>query len=156
VASNEAARSVGSSAPVSRRQIAAAYRFLSPHQAAVLDAATDHLLPGTEGGACELNLPGARVVTYVDGLLSRFDAQTVARRVRVADLRDQYTNGIGLLDQLAGGDFTSVPRLRQDLIVSHAQVAHFISLLLDHIVEAIYAPPEDIRCDAADHYHETG
>ncbi|UQX10176.1 hypothetical protein [Candidatus Mycobacterium methanotrophicum] len=44
--------------PVSRGQIAAAYRFLSPHQAAVLDAATDHLLAGT------------RVVRCVDGLLS--------------------------------------------------------------------------------------
>ncbi|MGA8544183.1 MAG: hypothetical protein WB785_02845 [Mycobacterium sp.] len=144
MASNEAARSVSSSAPVSRCQIAAAYRFLSPHQAAVLDALTDHLLPGTQ------------LVTYVDGLLSRFDAQTVARRVRVADLRDQYTNGIALLDELAAGDFAAVPRLRQDLIVSHAQVAPFISLLFDHIVEAIYAPPENIRCDAADHYHETG
>lgn len=122
----------------------------------MLDAATDHLLPGTEAGACELDLPGARVVTYVDGLLSRFDAQTAARRVRVADLRDQYTNGIALLDQLAGGDFTAVPRLRQDLIVSHAQVAPFVSLLFDHIVEAIYVPPEDIRRDATDHYHETG
>ena len=136
--------------------MAAAYGFLSPHQVAVLDAVTGHLIPGSEGGACELDLPGARVVTYVDGLLSRFDAQAVARRVRVADLRDQYTNGIALLDQLAGGDFTAVPRLRQDLIVSHAQVAHFVSLLFDHIVEAIYAPPEDIRRDAADHYHETG
>ncbi len=144
MASNEAARSVGSSAPVSRRQMAAAYRFLSPHQAAVLDAVTDHLLSGTQ------------LVTYVDGLLSRFDAQPVARRVRVADLRDQYANGIALLDQLADGDFTAVPRLRQDLIVSHAQVAPFISLLFDHVVEAIYAPPENIRCDAADHYHETG
>jgi hypothetical protein len=156
VASNEAARSVGSSAPVSRRQIAATYRSLSPHQAAVLDAATDHLLPGPEGGACELDLPGARLVIYVDGLLSRFDAETVARRVRVADLRDQYTNGIALLDRLAGGEFTAVPRLQQGLIVSHAQVAPFVSLLLDHIVEVIYAPPENIRCDAADHYHETG
>jgi hypothetical protein len=136
--------------------MAAAYRFLSPHQAAVLDVVTHHLIPGPEGGVCELDLSGARVVTYVDGLLSRFDPQTVARRVRVADLRDQYTNGIALLDQLAGGDFTAVPRLRQDLIVSQAQVAPFVSLLFDHIVEAIYAPPEDIRRNATDHYHETG
>jgi hypothetical protein len=122
--------------------MAAAYRFFSPHQAAVLDAVTDHLLPGPEGVACGLDLPGARVVSYVDGLLSRFDAQSVARRVRVADLRDQYTNGIALLDQLAGGDFTAVPRLRQGLIVPHAQVAPFVTVLLDHIVEAIYASPK--------------
>jgi hypothetical protein len=155
VASNKAARSVGSSAPVSRRQIAATYRFLSPHQAAVLDAVTDHLLPRPEGGACELDLPGARVVSYVDALLSRFDAQTLGRRVRVADLRDQYTNGIALLDQLAGGDFTAVSRLQQDLIVSHAAVAPFVCVLFDHLVEAIYASPESIRSAAADH-HETG
>jgi hypothetical protein len=127
--------------------MAAAYRFLSPHQAAVLEAIAHHLMPATYE---------AQVVAYVDGLLSRFDPQTVARRVRVADLRDQYTDGIALLDQLAGGDFTAAPRLQQDLIVSHAQVAPFVSVLFDHIVEAIYAPPEDIRRDAADHYHETG
>lgn len=127
--------------------MAAAYRFLSPHQAAVLEAIAHHLMPATYE---------AQVVAYVDGLLSRLDPQTVARRVRVADLRDQYTDGIALLDQLAGGDFTAAPRLQQDLIVSHAQVAPFVSVLFDHIVEAIYAPPEDIRRDAADHYHETG
>lgn len=152
MASNEAARSVGLSAPVSRRQIVATYPFLSPHQAAVLAAVTDHLLPGPDGGACGLDLPRARV----DELLSRFDTQTFSRRVRVADLRDQFTNGIALLDQLAGGDFTAVSRLRQDLVVSHAQIAPFVSVLFDHIVEAIYAPPENIRCDAVDHYHETG
>jgi hypothetical protein len=156
VASNEAARSVGLSAPVSRRQIVATYRFLSPHQAAVLAAITDHLLPGPQGGACELDLPRARVVSYLDGLLSRFDAQAAARRVRLAHLRDQYTNGIALLDQLAGGDFTAVPRLQQGLIVSRAQIAPFVSVLFDHIVEAIYAPPENTRCDAVDHHHETG
>jgi hypothetical protein len=122
--------------------MAATYRFLSPHQAAVLDAVTDHLLPGPEGGACELDLPRARVVSYVDGLLSRFDTQTIARRVRVADLRDQYGKGIALLDELAGGDFTAVPLVQQGLIVSHAQVTPFASVLFDHVVEAIYAPPE--------------
>ncbi len=130
--------------PVSRGQIAAAYRFLSPHQAAVLDAATDHLLAGT------------RVVRCVDGLLSRFEAQTITRRVRVADLRDQHTDGIALLDQLAEGDFTSVSRLRQGLIVRHTQVAPFVTALFDHVVEAIYAPPENTRHDAVGRYHETG
>jgi hypothetical protein len=136
--------------------MAAAYCFLSPHQAAVLETIAEHLIPGPEGAVCELELSEARVVAYVDGLLSRFDPQSVARRVRVADLRDQYTNGIALLDQLAGGDFTAVPRLQQNLIVSHAEVAPFVSVLFDHIVEAFYAPPEDIRRDTADHHHETG
>jgi hypothetical protein len=136
--------------------MAATCRFLSPHQAAVLDAVTDHLLPGPEGGACELDLPRARIVSYVDGLLSRFDTQTIARRVRVADLRDQYGKGIMLLDELAGGDFTAVPLVQQGLIVSHAQVTPFASVLCDHIVEAIYAPPENPRHNAADRCHETG
>jgi hypothetical protein len=142
VASDEAARSPGWLAPMSRRQVPGAYRFLSPHQAAVLDAATRRLVPRPEGGACELNHPGADVVTYMDRLLSLFDAQTFAGRMRVADLRDQYTNGIALLDQLAGGDFTAVPRLCQDLIVSHSRVAPFASLLFGHIIEAIYAAPD--------------
>lgn len=136
--------------------MAATYRFLSPHQAAVLDAVTDHLLPGPEGGACELDVPRARVVSYVDGLLSRFDTQTIARRVRVADLRDQFGKGIMLLDELAGGDFTAVPLVQQGLILSHAQVTPFASVLCDHIVEAIYAPPENPRHNAADRCHETG
>ena len=156
MASNEAARSTDSSAPMSRRQVSAVHRFLSPHQAAVLDAATCHLIPGPEWGAPELDHPGAHVVAYVDRLLSRFDAQTTARRVRVADLRDQYTNGIALLDQLADGDFTAAPRLCQGLVLSHTQVTPFASLLFDHIVEAIYTPPEKLRCNAADRYHETG
>lgn len=122
----------------------------------MLDAAIDHVLPRPEGGAGGLDFPGPRVVGYVDGLLSRFGAQNPARRVRVADLCDQYTNGIALLDELAGGDFTAVPRLQQGLIVSHDHAAPFVALLIDHIVAAIYAPPEDIRRDAADPYHGTG
>ena len=112
----------------------------------MLDAAIRRLVPE----------PPVHVFAYIDRLLSQFDAQTSARRVRVADLRDQYANGIALLDQLAGGDFTAVPRLCQDLILSHTRVAPFASLLFDHIVDAIYAPPENIQRDAADRYHETG
>jgi hypothetical protein len=139
VASNEAARSTGSMAPMSRRQVSGVYQFLSPHQAAVLDVATSCLMPG----AGELDHPGVQMVTYVDRLLSQCDAQTAARRVRVADLRDHFANGIALLDELAGGDFTAVPRLRQDLILSHTQVTAFVSLLFDHIVKAMYAVPEN-------------
>jgi gluconate 2-dehydrogenase gamma chain len=148
VASNEAARSTGSLAPASRRQVSGVYQFLSPHQAAVLDAAIGRLAPGPERGSVD-------VVSYVDRLLSQVDTQAVVRRMRVADLRDQHTNGIALLDQLAGGDFTAVPRLCQDLIVAHTEVAPFAGLLFDHIVNAIYAPPEKTRPSAADHYHET-
>ena len=104
----------------------------------MLEAAADHLFPGT------------RVVSHLDELLSRFNAQTPARRVRVADLRDQYTDGIALLDQLAGGDFTAVSRVQQDLIMSHARAGALVSLLLAHIVETLYA------ASVADRYHNTG
>jgi hypothetical protein len=129
-----------------RRQVSAVHRFLSPHQAAVLDGAIGRLVPE----------PPAHVIAYIDDLLSRFDIQTSARRVRVADLRDQYADGVVLLDQLAGGDFTALPRLSQHLVLSHAEVAPFASMLFGHIVEAIYVPPERLRCSATDRYHETG
>jgi hypothetical protein len=54
----------------------AAYRFLSPHQAAVLDAATRRLIPGPEDDPLEVGSPGAheaQVVRYLDRLLSVFD-----------------------------------------------------------------------------------
>lgn len=131
---------------MSRRSVPAVFRFLSPHQAAVLDAAT----------RCLTAEPPVHVVDDVDRLLSQFDDQPPARRVRFADLRDQYASGIALLDQLADGDFTAVPRLRQHLILSHGQIAPFAGVLFDHIVAAIYAPPEDLSCHDADRYHETG
>ena len=95
----------------------------------MLYAAIHHLMP---------TVHEAELGSYLDPLLSLLTAQTGARRVRIADVRDLYTNGIGLLDRLAGGDFTAVSRLRQGLIVSHTEVAPFASLLFDHILEAIY------------------
>jgi hypothetical protein len=76
--------------------------------------------------------------------------------VRVADLRDHCTNGITLLDQLAGGDFAAVPPLRQGLVISHAHAAPFAELLFDHIVAAMYAPPERSGSDPAARHRETG
>jgi gluconate 2-dehydrogenase gamma chain len=105
------------------------YRFLSPHQAAVLDAATHRLAPGPQD-----------VVSYLDGLLWAC----------VTNLRDEYINGIASLDRQAGGDFTTVAPLRQDLILSQRQLAPFTSLLFGHIIDAIYALPLQVnRCDDA-------
>ncbi|HEY2449257.1 MAG TPA: hypothetical protein VGI49_10635, partial [Mycobacterium sp.] len=64
-----------------------ARRFLSPHQAAVLDAATRRLTPG----------PQVDAVAYVDHLLSVFEVAPTEQRAggwlrRVAELRDQYTS----------------------------------------------------------------
>jgi gluconate 2-dehydrogenase gamma chain len=150
VASNEAARLSGPGAPSPRRQVFAGYRFLSPHQAAVLYAATRQLISGAGWQTPEL------VVAYVDRLLSIFDAQPFALRVRAADLRDQYSDGIALLDELADGDFTALARLRQNIVLSHTRVMPLVGLLFDHIVAAIDASPATLRCGALDRYHETG
>src|SRR6202035_1797545 len=102
---------------MSRRQVPVVHRFLSPHQAAVLDDAIRRLVPE----------PPVHGVAYIDRMLWQCAAHTYPRRVRVAALRDQYANGIALLDQLADGDFTAVPRLCQGLILCHTQVAPFAS-----------------------------
>jgi hypothetical protein len=198
VASEEAAQGSGLSAPVSRRAVLGglsllplaaavpgvlpaasaetAYRFLSQHQAAVLDAATRRLVPGPEDDPLELGCPGAheaQVVRYLDRLLSVFDvtppdvhaggpwsnraggsqdfmanfvplnrAQTYAWQQRVTTLRSQYNEGIALLDQQAGGDFTSVTKVRQDFILTHGKAVTFTSLLFGHTIEAMYSNPE--------------
>ncbi len=122
MASTEAVSFYGPSPPASRREMLATadppYRFLSAHQAAVLDAATHRLAPGPKD-----------VVSYPIRLLW----------LCVADFRDEYLTGIALLDRQAGGDFTTVAPLRQDLILSQRQLASFTGLLFGHIIEAIYA-----------------
>lgn len=54
----------------------APYRFFSPHQAAVLDAATRRLVPGPNDDPLEAGHPGAaeaKVLRYIDVLLAVFD-----------------------------------------------------------------------------------
>ena len=195
---DKAAHGSGLSAPVSRRAVLGglgllplaagvwgilptasadtAFRFLSPHQAAVLDAATRRLIPGPEDSLLERGSPGAHeanVVGFLDTMLSAFSfsppqvhaggpwsnraggtedfmaefvpldrAQTYGWQQRIAGYREQYTNGIALLDQLAGGDFTSVAKVRQDLILGHGKAESFTNLLFGHTIEAMYAVPE--------------
>jgi hypothetical protein len=123
-----------------------AYRFLSPHQAAVVGAVARYLVPETNDDPRD-----DHVITYLDRLLSVFNLApgylnaVGTLRQRVIDLRGQYTNGIALLDQQAGGDFTAVPRLRQHLILSEAQLASFTGLLFGHILEAMSLEQADVR-----------
>ena len=115
-----------------------AYRFLSRHQAAVLDAATRLLDPDPHEYPYE-----PQVTAFVDCLLSVFRVApdglhaVGSLRQRVAELRNQYCSGIALLDDLAGGDFTAVPPLRQQLILAQGQLAAFEGLLFGHIIEAM-------------------
>ncbi|ORW84886.1 hypothetical protein AWB92_28545 [Mycobacterium sp. IEC1808] len=151
------------------------YRFLTQHQAAVLDAATRRLIPGPQDCPVEFG-PGAHeanVVNYLDRMLSVFGvtpadvhaggpwsnraggsqdymatfvplnrAQAYAWQQRLTQLRDQYSSGIALLDQQAGGDFTAIPGVKQDLILAHGPAATFAGVLFGHTIEAMYSVPE--------------
>lgn len=92
-----------------------------------------------------------RVIVYVDRLLSVFDVApgglhaVGSLRQRVAELRNQYCVGIALLDQMAGGDFTTAPPLRQQLILARSQVAAFVGMLFGHIVEAMGSIDAEVR-----------
>ena len=152
------------------------YRFLSEHQAAVLDAATRRLIPGPEDDKLEIGHPGAHeanVVRFLDNMLGAFTfspsevhaggpwsnrqggtedfmaefvpldrAQDYAWRQRIADYQQQYTNGIALLDKLAGGDFTAVSKAQQDSILAQGQAVSFTVLLFGHTIDGMYAVPE--------------
>jgi hypothetical protein len=63
----------------------------------------------------------------------------------VAELRNQYTGGIALLDQLAGGDFTTAPPLRQQLILARSQLTAFVGMLFGHIIEAMRLLDAEVR-----------
>ena len=135
-----------------------AYRFLSPHQAAVLDAALRRLDPEPQDDPHELH-----VTIFVDRLLSVFRVApgglyaAGSLRQRVAELRNQYCSGIALLDELAGGDFTAVPPLRQQLILSQAQLAAFRQFAVrPHRRGDLLSAGRIFQCNAADRYHETG
>ena len=69
-------------------------------------------------------------------------AQTYAWQQRIADYRSQYTNGIAVLDQLAGGDFTTVSTGQQDRILRRGEALSFTKLLFGHAIEGMYAVPE--------------
>ncbi len=69
-------------------------------------------------------------------------AQNYAWQQRIADLRTQYTNGIALLDQLAGGDFSTAPTTQQDSILTTGQAVSFTQLLFGHTIEGMYSVPE--------------
>jgi hypothetical protein len=123
-----------------------AYRYLSAHQAAVLDIATRRLDLGPQDDPDE-----HRVIIYVDRLLSVLNVApgglhaVGSLRQRVAELRSQYTGGIALLDQLAGGDFTKATPLRQQLILARSQLAAFVGMLFGHIIEAMGLIDAELR-----------
>lgn len=151
------------------------YLYLTPQQAAVLDAATRRLIPGP-GDDPGVTSPGAHeanVVRYIDVMLGAFSfsppkvhaggpwsnraggsvdfmanfvpldrAQNYAWQQRIANLRSQYTTGIALLDQLAGGDFTAESKSQQNNILATGQAVSFTQVLFGHAIEGMYSVPE--------------
>ena len=69
-------------------------------------------------------------------------AQNYAWQQRIANLRTQYTNGIALLDQLAGGDFSTASQTKQDSILTTGQAVSFTQVLFGHTIEGMYSVPE--------------
>lgn len=70
-------------------------------------------------------------------------AQANAWKKRIAGLRAEYIAGVKLLDSKAGGDFTSLPGLRQDVILAGGDaVGEFRSILFQHTIEGMYSVPE--------------
>lgn len=138
------------------------YRVLTPHEAAVIDAATRRIAPGADevraagpdAGALEPD-----VARYVDTVLALFIGHDqlpggpaalwppasvggdVWRR-RVDGLRADYRAGVALLDGLARGDFTAAPPPRQDQILACDPAASFFALLFQHTIESLYANPD--------------
>jgi gluconate 2-dehydrogenase gamma chain len=66
----------------------------------------------------------------------------VAWRERLTDWQRQYSDGIALLDELAGGDFTTAAPAAQDKILARPEVRMFLSLLFQHTIEGMYSSPE--------------
>jgi Gluconate 2-dehydrogenase subunit 3 len=66
----------------------------------------------------------------------------IAWRGRLADWQQQYTQGVTLLDKLAGGDFTQADPAGQDEILARSQVSTFLALLFEHTIEGMYSSPE--------------
>ena len=66
----------------------------------------------------------------------------IAWRRRLTGWQQQYREGIGTLDKLAGGDFTTAGHAKQDKILVMPAVSSFMSLLFEHTIEGLYAAPE--------------
>jgi len=66
----------------------------------------------------------------------------IAWRTRLGDWQQQYTHGIALLDELAGGDFTEADAAGQDEILARPEAKTFLSLLFGHTIEGLYSNPE--------------
>jgi Gluconate 2-dehydrogenase subunit 3 len=79
-------------------------------------------------------------------LMARFSALDPVTRIawqrRLTGWQKRYRQGVAALDRLAGGDFTTASRAKQDKILVMSPVSSFLSLLFEHTIEGLYAAPE--------------
>jgi hypothetical protein len=68
--------------------------------------------------------------------------QTRVWKERIARLREQYREGVALLDSLAGGDFAAGTTVEQDQALSDGTAGAFRDLLFTHAIEGTYSIPE--------------
>jgi len=144
------------------------FAFFTQHQAAVVREATARIIPGPTDDPLEAGHPGAReanVVRYVDVLLTALDHQpehihaggpfgaamnqfvalsAQQRRgwtTRIAALKKAYTDGIALLDSMAGGDFSTASTMTQDQVLTSSEAGDFLEILYTHAIEGTYSHP---------------
>ena len=68
-------------------------------------------------------------------------AQTYGWTRRLELLRARYREGLKTLDEMAGGDFTSVGAARMDEVLAQ-DAGGFMTLLFGHTIEGMYSAPE--------------
>jgi gluconate 2-dehydrogenase gamma chain len=133
----------------------------TPAQRATLDAALGRMIPAVGPG--DWSAADAGAGDYIEQLLSgtselyaggpgraefsSFQQPASAKQVgwsnEIARLRDVYESGLADLDTRAGGDFTAIPAVAQDAILSSLddEGSPFFAALYDHTMEGVYAHP---------------
>ena len=112
-----------------RAAAGAGYRFLTPHQVAVVTEATARLVPGPTDDPAEIGHPGAReadVVRYVDTLLSAFD-ESPPRIFAGGPWSNRHTSGPDLAAQF-------VPLQEPQNLAWRARVADLRTRVADAVV----------------------
>lgn len=79
---------------------------------------------------------------FMESFIPPDPVSRIAWRKRLTDWQRQYTQGIALLDKLAGGDFTTADPAGQDEILARSEASTFLSLLFEHTIEGLYSNPE--------------
>jgi hypothetical protein len=110
---------------------ASSYRFFSPHQAAVLDAATRRLVPGPDDDPLEAGHPGAaeaHALRYIDIMLSAFDT-TPPQLFAGGPWSDRHSDGPDYLATFVSPDHAQALAWQQRIADLRKQYAAGVLLL---------------------------